>query len=188
MPLISNVNIKELPIIEEIASTDLLLVETQAGTQVISFDNFVVGPENVTFFSEIISLSAQAVSLSASLISYSNSLSAAINDLVSLSINSLSSTVRQTYRKVFYQAGELNIAIGNTVSDSIAIIVPTELTLDVTDINLTFGSTVIPAVSGLLVNTFPSLYGSTPNYTLQANINSPSVTNVVVYYNIIKPY
>lgn len=188
MPLISNVNIKELPVIEEVTSTDLLLVETQAGTQTISFDNFVVGPENVTFFNEIVSLSSQAISLSASLINYSNSLSAAVDDLVLSRINSLSATVNQTYKKIFYQAGELNIASGNTVSDSIAIIVPTGVILDVTDIALTFGSTVIPAFSGLLINPYPSLYGSAPNYTLQVNITSPSVTNAVVYYNINKPY
>lgn len=61
MSTFNNVNIKDLNQVEEITSGDLLITETPAGTQVIDFKDFVVGPENVSWYSAFVSLSNQVV-------------------------------------------------------------------------------------------------------------------------------
>ena len=43
------VNIKELPTVEQINPGDLLIIETEAGTSILDFSNFIVGFENTTF-------------------------------------------------------------------------------------------------------------------------------------------
>jgi len=189
MPLITNVNIKELPVIEEIIPGNLLIVETDKGTHTIDFANFVVGPENISFYEEIVSLSAQAVSLSAALVNNTNSLSASVDSLIFSRIDSLSATVNQTFSRIFYSAGTLSFNVGETISSSISIIVPTGVILNLEDIVLTFGDNLVPAISGIPSNPlWASLYGSPPNYTLQANIACPSLVGTVANYSIIKPY
>lgn len=189
MPLISNVNIKELPVIEEILPGNLLIVETEKGTHTIDFANFVVGPDNISFYQEIVSLSAQAISLSAALVNSTNSLSASVDNLIFSRINSLSSTVNQTYSRIFYNAGTLPFNVGETISSSAPIIVPPGVTLNIEDITLTFGDNLVPSISGIPSNPlWASLYGSPPNYTLQANIACPSLIGTVANYTVIKPY
>jgi hypothetical protein len=47
------VNIKSLPSIETISAGDLLLVETEAGTSILDFSNFIIDLNNTTFASVI---------------------------------------------------------------------------------------------------------------------------------------
>lgn len=61
MPSFNNVNIKQLNKIEEIAKGDFLIVETDNGTNIIDFQDFVCGPENVSWYSSFVSLSNQVV-------------------------------------------------------------------------------------------------------------------------------
>lgn len=65
MPTFNNINIKQLNQIEEVAESNYLIVETQAGTNIIDFKDFVVGPNNVSFYSSFTSLSSQVNTLSA---------------------------------------------------------------------------------------------------------------------------
>lgn len=66
MPAFNEVNIKQLNQVEEIVDGDYLIVETENGTNIIDFKNFVVGPNNVSWYSSFVSLSNQVVkSLSA---------------------------------------------------------------------------------------------------------------------------
>lgn len=58
------VNIKELPQLDEVQPGDLLIVETDAGTNVIDFSNFILPPQNVTFYGEIIQLQTDVETLS----------------------------------------------------------------------------------------------------------------------------
>jgi hypothetical protein len=44
------VKIKDLPRVEEVLPGDLLIVEDQQGSKAIDFRDFVVGPENTSFF------------------------------------------------------------------------------------------------------------------------------------------
>lgn len=64
----SNVlNVKDLPQAEEIINGDLLIVERPNGTQSLDFKDFIVGPDNVSFYNTtIVGLSTTVSSLSTS--------------------------------------------------------------------------------------------------------------------------
>ena len=51
------VNIKGLPRIEEIVNGNLLIVENEQGTNTLDFVNFVIGPNNTSFFNQITNFS-----------------------------------------------------------------------------------------------------------------------------------
>lgn len=69
------VNIKELPIIEQATPGDLLIVETNTGTSIIDFENFILTPDNTTFYSDIVQNTTNINTVSANV----NSLSSFIN-------------------------------------------------------------------------------------------------------------
>ena len=50
--------------VEEVVNGDYLIIETENGTNIIDFRNFVVGPNNVSFYTAFATLSTQVVSLS----------------------------------------------------------------------------------------------------------------------------
>ena len=47
------INIKELPLVNEVQSGDFFIVETTQGTNIIDFSNIIIPPVNVSFYSEI---------------------------------------------------------------------------------------------------------------------------------------
>lgn len=189
MPVITNVNIKELPVLEEITDGNLLLVETDKGTQVIDFANFVIGPDNASFYNEIVSLSGDIITTNNNLQATTRNLSAAVQDYINTKTLSLCASVQGQYSKVFYQSGQLTFPAGTTISNSVVVSLPVVgMTISPENVNLTFNSTAIPAATGLLVNCFVSVYGNTPFYSIQANLTSPSVVDVIVNYNIVKLY
>lgn len=63
----NTVNIKNLNQLEEITSGNLLIVETELGTNIIDFKDFVVGPENVSWYSAFETVSSYTVALSSQL-------------------------------------------------------------------------------------------------------------------------
>lgn len=67
MPAFNSINIKDLTKIEEVVSGNLLIIETENGTNTIDFENFVVGPDNVSWYTAFETVSAQVASLSADL-------------------------------------------------------------------------------------------------------------------------
>jgi hypothetical protein len=67
MSAFTNVNIKDLTQIEEVVSGNLLIVETENGTNTVNFDNFVVGPDNVSWYTAFETVSGQVATLSADL-------------------------------------------------------------------------------------------------------------------------
>lgn len=187
MAQITNVNIKNKPQVEEVVKGNFLIVETQDGTNIIDFDNFVVGPSNVSFYSSFEGVSSLVSQLSGKLETQIDSLSASTNNLVNQRFTSLSSTIESTYSKIFYQAGQLSFNSGDTISSSVAVVVPDSVTLGIEDISLTFNTTVTPPNTGAFI-IYPSLNGISPDYSLQANLTTPSDTPVVVSYNILKTY
>ena len=187
MDTITNVNIKEIPQIEEIVEGNFLIVENNNGTNIIDFNNFVVGPNNVSFYSDFQAVSSQVTQLNGSLTSQINSISASTDSLVNQKFTSLSSTIETTYSRVFYQAGVLFFNGGETVSTSVAVVMPEGVSLDMSNVSLTFNTTVTPSTTGAFV-IYPTIYGTTPDYSLQANLTTPSDTPVTVSYNIIKAY
>jgi hypothetical protein len=64
MALYNTTNIKDLPQLEEVVNGDFLIVENEIGTHIVNFENFILGPENVSFYSQIANLSSNLISLS----------------------------------------------------------------------------------------------------------------------------
>lgn len=86
------VNIKELPQLDEMQPGDLLIVETDTGTNVIDFSNFVLPPENVTFYGEIIQLQTD--------------------------VETLSTIVDANTTNLFLTAATLNAAVARSIADT----------------------------------------------------------------------
>lgn len=193
------VNIKTLPRIEEIVEGNLLIVENDQGTNTLDFANFVVGPNNVSFYNQIVSLSTQNVSLSASasqlVTSQINSLSTTTSrSLTSLDarITSLSTSVTQQLTGVFYRAGSTTILAGAVAPTTINFSVPANVFLTADDISLVFGSTtaVTAALSGV-----PYVYLATADFSqvgtsiaFTPRLTHATLTNITVRWNVFKPY
>jgi len=77
--LSNSVNIKDLGDVDQVNSGDLLIVETANGTKTIDFTNFVVGPENVSWYTAFQTVCAGLVSLSTNYINLSAGNYPAIN-------------------------------------------------------------------------------------------------------------
>lgn len=91
MPCVDNkdliYNIKELPETFSVGIGDLLIIETDEGTNIMDFNNFVIGLDNTTFgttitqnVTDIATLSANIESLSAAVDSSVATISSAIED------------------------------------------------------------------------------------------------------------
>ena len=84
MPCVDNkdliYNVKELPETFSVADGDLLLIETDEGTNIIDYANFIIGLDNTTFGSTITQHSTDIATLSADVTSL-ESLSAAVMKL-----------------------------------------------------------------------------------------------------------
>lgn len=87
MSLYNTTSIKELSQLEEIVEGNYIIVENEQGTYILDFADFVVGPNNVSFFNVITNLSAKQISLSASvdtsLQTLSTNVLSAVNTVVS---------------------------------------------------------------------------------------------------------
>jgi len=89
MALYNATNVKELPELEEIVDGNYLIVENNQGTYILDFQNFVVGPENVSFYSAFTSLCSKQVSMSATVDSKFQTLSTNVLSAVNTKINEL---------------------------------------------------------------------------------------------------
>jgi hypothetical protein len=99
------VNIKELPSIEEVQPGDYLIIETDTGTHICDFVNFILPPDNVTFYSEIENLQTDVLILSSAI--------QATNTTVSSLSSQLNTTVNSTVTSVNTQIANLS----NTYTD-----------------------------------------------------------------------
>jgi len=211
------VNIKTLPRVEEIVDGNLLIVENEQGTNTIDFVNFVVGPNNVSFYTQITNLSAQIVSLSSSTTTLINNLSASTAQQISAfssRIDSLSTTILGSLSTLFYFASSVNIPNGQINSYQISLIKPSNLTLNANDFSLTlgtsaypsrlFGSPYFPTVGAdgtfyyflssvpypFMFDSDVNNFGNIVNFTIRLN-NFPSVSShggITVRYRVFKPY
>jgi hypothetical protein len=64
MSLYNTVNVKNLPELEEVVNGNYLIIENENGTNIINFKDFVVGPENVSWYNSFVTLSTYTVGLS----------------------------------------------------------------------------------------------------------------------------
>jgi len=193
------INIKTLPRVEEVVNGNLLIVETEQGTNTIDFSNFVVGPNNVSFYTQITNLSAQNISLSASttqlvntqINSLSATTSASLSTLDSR-ITSLSTSVSQQLTGIYYRSDSTTVNAGSLTAPVINFSVPSNVFLSVNDINLNFGSntSVLPALSGVpyafISNADFSQSGTSIAFTIR--ITHTALSNITIRYNIFKPY
>ncbi len=82
-------NIKDLPQLEEVIDGNYLIVENEIGTNIIDFADFVVGPNNVSFYNVVQTLSTRSISMSATVDSKVNSLSSGLIDRFDTKFNSV---------------------------------------------------------------------------------------------------
>lgn len=144
------VNIKELPTVEQINPGDLLIIETEAGTSILDFSNFIVGFENTTF-SSIISTNTTDI---ADLQSQVNTINTALGI-----VTTVPGTIT-TSEKTYIGKTTISIKNGNLTGNGILTPVPpTTLTLSKSDI-IVVPANQNAALSGAYVSTYSNI---TPN-------------------------
>lgn len=89
MSLYNTKKVKELPQLEEIIDGNYLIVENEIGTNIIDFADFVVGPNNVSFYNVVVSLCSRSISMSASVDSGLQNLSSTFIGEVNNRVDSL---------------------------------------------------------------------------------------------------
>jgi hypothetical protein len=89
MALYNTKSVKDLPQIEEIIEGNYLLVENDLGTNIIDFKDFVIGPNNASFYNTIVSLCSRSISMSATVDTKLQSTSARIVEENNTKIDSL---------------------------------------------------------------------------------------------------
>lgn len=78
MSLYNATNVKNLPQLEEVVNGNYLIIENENGTNIIDFKDFVVGPENVSWYNNFVTLSTYTIGLSSSVDTNISSLSTQI--------------------------------------------------------------------------------------------------------------
>ena len=87
-------NVRELPEIFSVADGDLLIIETENGTNILDFENFVIGINNTTFGSTLSTNTTDIAALSSSF----DTLSSTLNN----SVDALSSSVITSNTKALF--------------------------------------------------------------------------------------
>lgn len=195
------VNIKSLPRVEEVVNGNLLIVENEQGTNTIDFNNFVVGPNNVSFYSQITNLSSQIISLSSSAASLVNASTTSLSSSVDTqmtnvytNISYVSSTLINSFSATFYLAGSVTIPAGQSApSSSVAFNLPSNVFINANDINLNFGSTTVAtATSGIpyayLAASDFSQTGTLVQFTPRLTFAPISTSSITLRWNLNKPY
>ena len=172
------VNIKELPPVDQINPGDLLIIETEAGTSILDFSNFIIGLENTTF-SSIISTNVTDI---ATLQSQVNVINTELG-IVTTTTGSLTSLPSKTY------VGKVSITIkdGNLSKTGILDPVPpTNLTLKAADIILT-PANQSAALSGAYVSAYSNL-GNTRGQVELTSAHGNTTDELIFYVTAIKTY
>jgi len=81
-------NVRELPEVFSVAAGDLLIIETENGTNILDFENFVIGVDNTTFGSTLSTNTTDIAALSSSFDTLSSSVNTSIETLSSSVITS----------------------------------------------------------------------------------------------------
>lgn len=91
MAIYNTTNVKDLPQLEEVVNGNFLIIENQFGTNIIDFKDFVIGPDNASFYNTIISLSTYSVSMSGTVNAGFRSLTAFALSAVNTKVGALTS-------------------------------------------------------------------------------------------------
>lgn len=143
--------ISDLNPIIELASTDSFIVETLDGTKRIEFKDFILGPDNVSFYEEVAANTLAVIAISSDIVNVNEDLTTINSGLTALS-SAYDESVKSGFCYVeFTIDGTLNILCSSTnVSNIIAtdggsrlqIIAANDLNLDEASINVTLDDTV----------------------------------------------
>lgn len=172
MALNNATNVKELPQLEEIVDGNYLIVENNQGTYIIDFVDFVVGPNNVSFYSTVESLCSKQASLSATVNSQMQTLSTNVLSAVNLKVSALTANYPR-----YFEVYPNTIAISNGNKSGRSDFNSELGNIRVNDIN------VIPTNSGAATMTWALFLSSVQNpgsppsptpYTYTITISSPS--------------
>jgi hypothetical protein len=90
-------NIKDLPQLEEVIEGNYLIIEDNVGTNIIDFADFVVGPNNVSFYNVVEALSTRSISMSSTVDSKFNTLSSDLIDSVDTKLEAFTSAYQRTF-------------------------------------------------------------------------------------------
>lgn len=93
MSTYNTTNIKNLPQIEEVVNGNYLIIENEIGTNILDFKDFIVGPDNVSFYSNFQNLCTYSISMSATVDSEVNALSSEFFTKLNTTVNAASSKV-----------------------------------------------------------------------------------------------
>lgn len=92
------VNIKELPQLDEVQPGDLIIIETDTGTNTIDFSNFILPPENVTFYGEITQLQEDITTINSELSTATSNFTTSATNLISeldTAVNNVTTQVQE---------------------------------------------------------------------------------------------
>ena len=195
----NTINVKELPQLEQILAGNYLIVENNAGTNKLDFADFVIGPQNTSFFNGIAN---DIFTLSASQIILSTAVSAVSSDYKNLSANvsfntrdiASLSAVNNTRSSIVYRKSQFSIAANATTA--IVVITLPSLAMEFTnsDINVKRLYTspeynsfyqspndfTTYSLSGV-----PTLLGENTSYTLFVSSNRTSIEERFYSYTVI---
>jgi len=107
-----DINILDLPVVENVAAGDYLVVETPDGTSIIDYENFIIGPENTT--------------LSVTVSAISNDV-AVINENLLNTIDTLSTEIYGNFKQVYIGTATVTIDSGHIATSYLDPIPPKEL-------------------------------------------------------------
>lgn len=107
-----DINILDLPVVENVAAGDYLVLETPDGTSIIDYENFIIGPENTTLSVTVSTIANDVV---------------AINDNLLNTIDTLSTEIYDNFKQVYIGTANITIDSGHTATSYLDPIPPKEL-------------------------------------------------------------
>ena len=107
-----DINILDLPVVENVAAGDYLVLETPDGTSIIDYENFIIGLENTTLSVTVSAISNDVV---------------AINENLLSTIDTLSTQIYDNFKQVYIGTSYITIDSGRTATSYLDPIPPKEL-------------------------------------------------------------
>jgi hypothetical protein len=107
-----DINILDLPVVENVAAGDYLVLETPDGTSIIDYENFIIGPENTTLSVTVSAISNDVATINENLIS---------------TIDTLSTEIYDNFKQVYIGTANITIDSGHTATSYLDPIPPKEL-------------------------------------------------------------
>jgi hypothetical protein len=188
------VNIKNLPKTEEVLPGDLLLIEKKAGSSILDFRDFVIGPSNTSFYNALVtnikSVSTYALNISASLTDFTERtleevqtqftiLTARWNEINPLWFEFRESILMEA--QAFKAYSEFTTTIPNiTIND-----------IDIKQVNLDISgrAKILPIIFEVVSEKLNNIAGpAIYTYTMGVTTLSAPNQTVLFTYRVLKPY